>query len=87
MGAMLRLAAMGFVVLSVVYVCLWFYSRAVRRGKLRDDYEPDLDGDFDTYMDKGMEAYHNSLRPKLLLGVYVVPISAVAAIIYFTNFH
>ena len=35
MFALARLMVVGFVVLTVIYVCLSLYSRAVRKGKLR----------------------------------------------------
>jgi len=91
MIALVRLVVVGFMVMTVVYLCLSFYSRLVRRGKLRDEWnEESLAGnnpiDYDTYMDQGMEAYDGSLRKKLILGVYVVPTLVVVVIIYLTNF-
>ena len=38
MAALARLMVVGFVVLSVIYVCLSLYSRAVRKGKLRAEW-------------------------------------------------
>jgi hypothetical protein len=34
MFAVIRLTVVGFLVLSLVYLCVSFYSRRVRRGKL-----------------------------------------------------
>lgn len=83
----IRLVVMGFVALTVVYVCLSFYSRAVRRSKLRKKW---YDGkqlvDRDTFVQRGLERYDGSIRRKLILGVYVVPVVVVAVIIYLTNF-
>jgi hypothetical protein len=83
----IRLVVMGFVALTVVYVCLSFYSRAVRRSKLRKKW---YDGkqlvDRDTFVQRGLERYDGSIRRKLILGVYVVPMVVVAVIIYLTNF-
>jgi hypothetical protein len=83
----IRLVVMGFVALTVVYVCLSFYSRAVRRSKLRKKW---YDGkqlvDRDTFVQRGLERYDGSIRRKLILGVYLVPMVVVAVIIYLTNF-
>ena len=38
-------------------------------------------------MEKGLAEYDGSLRRKLILGVYIVPICLVALMIYLTNFH
>lgn len=83
----IRLVIMLFVVLTVVYVCLSFYSRAVRRSKLRKKWH---DGkqlvDRDTFVQRGLERYDGSIRRKLLLGVYVVPVAVIGTIIYLTNY-
>lgn len=87
MFAMARLVVMGFVVLTVIYVCFSFYSRSVRRSKLRKKW---YDGkqlvDRDTFVKRGLERYDGSIRRKLILGVYIVPVVLVGAIIYLTNF-
>lgn len=88
MLALGRLIVIGFIVLTVIYVCLSLYSRSVRRGKLKTWWEEEgRPGDLDSYVDKGLADYDSSLRRKLILGVYIVPICAVTLLIYFTNFH
>jgi hypothetical protein len=83
----LRLMAVGFAVLTVVYICLSLYSRAVRRAKLEAEWDRDQGpGERDGFVDQGLEEYDGSLRRKLILGVYVVPLCLVALIIYLTNF-
>jgi len=87
MLALARLLVFGFLVLSVIYVCLSFYSRAVRRGKLKKEWDEDVQtGDRDAFVKEGLEDYDESLRRKLILGVYVVPICIMSFIIYATNF-
>ena len=82
-----RLLVIAFVVLTVVYVCLSLYSRAVRKDKLRAEWEANQGpGTQDDFVRQGLEEYDGSLRRKLILGVYVVPTLIVMAIIYFTNF-
>jgi len=87
MAGFARLLLIMFVVLTIVYVALSFYSRSVRRGKLEADwYLSDQTIDKETFVRQGLEDYDRSLRRKLILGVYVLPMGAMAAIIYFTNF-
>ena len=82
-----RLVVMGFVVLTIIYICLSFYSRSVRRAKLREKWATGPRRvDRDTFVQRGLERYDNSIRRKLILGVYVVPVVAIGAIIYLTNF-
>lgn len=87
MFALARLLVIGLFVLTIVYICLSLYSRAVRRGKLESEWdEKGREGDRDTFVRDGLERYDGSLRRKLILGVYVVPICVVSFIIYATNF-
>jgi hypothetical protein len=88
MFALGRLLVIGFVVLSIIYVALSFYSRAVRKGKLQREWDEEgMEGDKDAWVQQGLEDYDGSLRRKLILGVYVVPVVVVSIIIYLTNFH
>ena len=66
MFALARLMVVGFVVLTVIYVCLSLYSRAVRKGKLRAQWhEGPQDQTLDAFLDEGLEDYDKSLRRKL----------------------
>ncbi len=86
MFALARLLFLGFIALTVIYVSLSFYSRAVRRGKLRDEWhEGPQDVDKETFVKEGLAEYDRSLRRKLILGVYVVPLVTLGVIIYLTN--
>lgn len=88
MAALARLLIVGFIVLTVIYVCLSLYSRAVRRGKLIRQWEAEgRPGDRAQFIAEGMRAYDSSLRKKLILGVYVVPVTLITVIIYLTNFY
>ena len=88
MFALARLVVIGFVVLTIIYVCLSLWSRSVRRGKLEAEWsEEGMTGDRDAFVEEGLRAYDGSLRRKLILGVYVIPVCLVSLIIYLTNFH
>ncbi|MEM6341089.1 MAG: hypothetical protein AAF729_08055 [Pseudomonadota bacterium] len=83
----LRVMFIFLIVQTVIYVCLSFYSRAVRRDKLEAQWDA---GGIDTprqqFVAEGLEAYDGSIRRKLILGVYVVPILLICLIIYLTNY-
>lgn len=86
MGA-IRLLIIVFVVLTIVYVCLSFYSRSERRKKLEERYHHEgMPGDKETFIRTGLEEYDGSIRRKLILGVYVIPLIGIAVLIYVTNF-
>ena len=82
----IRLVGIALIALTVVYVSLSFYSRSIRRSKLKKKWH---DGtqlvDRDTFVQRGLERYDGSMRRKLILGVYVVPVVAFTVIIYLTN--
>ncbi|MEH6830437.1 hypothetical protein [Sulfitobacter sp.] len=87
MAALARLMVVGFIVLSVIYVCLSLYSRAVRKGKLRAEWnEGPQEQSLDEFLDEGLAEYDKSLRRKLILSVYIIPVILVSVIIYLTNF-
>ena len=86
MIALARLIIVGFVVLTIIYLCLSWYSRSVRRGKLEEEWQRNPHGDKDAFVEQGLEEYDGSLRRKLIWGVYVVPTVLVVLIIYLNNF-
>ncbi|MDM8165040.1 hypothetical protein [Roseovarius sp.] len=88
MAALAKLVVIGFIVLTVIYLCLSLYSRSVRKGKLAEWWEEEgRPGDREAYIDAGLKEYEGSLRRKLIWGVYIVPVVVISAVIYFTNFH
>lgn len=88
MIAFAQLMVVAFVVLTVVYVVLSLYSRSVRRRKLRAQWDEEgMTGDKEAFIRQGLEDYDGSLRRKLILGVYIVPLVLVAVIIYMNNFY
>jgi Ca2+/Na+ antiporter len=88
--ALLRLIVVLFLLCSVVYLCVSWYSRSVRHEKLEKEWDEDHpDGgsktERQTFITQGMIDYNDSIRPKLLLLIYVVPAIFVGAILYITN--
>lgn len=86
--ALLKLILIGGAVLTVIYVALSLWSRRVRRGKLRRDWhDAGRPGDEEGYVAAGLKEYDGSVRRKLILGVYIIPILVIGTITYLTNFH
>ncbi|MEX5727399.1 Ca2+/Na+ antiporter [Rhodovulum iodosum] len=87
MIALFRFLVLGFVAMTVVYISLSLYSRAVRREKLEQEWDDEVgEGDRELFIREGLEEYDRSLRRKLILGVYVVPAILVGTIVYIINY-
>ena len=87
MLALARLIIVGFIVLTVIYLSLSYYSRSVRRDRLRRKWDDDIrQGDREAFIARGLKLYDRSLRRRLLWGVYVVPVVTIAIVIYLVNF-
>lgn len=82
-----RLAVVGLIVLTVVYICLSWYSKSVRREKLEIEFDAGgVEGDRDEFIAKGLKEYDSSLRKKLIWGVYIIPIILALILNYVQNF-
>jgi hypothetical protein len=86
-----RLVVVGFVILTVIFLCVSFYSRSVRRERLEKEWDenPPQGADALTrraYVDAGMEEYFGGFRRRLVLLVYIVPTIVVAVLIYVMNY-
>ncbi len=87
MLALLKLIFIGGAVLTVIYIVLSLWSRWMRRGKLdREWQDTGRPGVRDAYIETGLKEYDGSVRRKLILGVYIVPVVVVGTIVYWTNF-
>lgn len=87
---LIRLIIFGFLFLSVIYLAVAWYSRSVRREKLEKEWAEDHPDGGDkaarqTFITQGMTDYNDSIRPKLLLLIYIVPMLAVGTILYVIN--
>lgn len=87
MFGFLRFFVVGFVGLTVLYILLTIYVRSLTRERLEKEWvEEGSIGARDDYVQKGMDDYAQSIRPKLLLGVYILPMITFCVIFYMTNF-
>lgn len=81
-----RLMGMTFIALSLVFVSLWFYARAARREKLEAQWdEKQGPGRKESFVKAELSDYEGTLKRKLILGVYVIPLFLMAILIYVTN--
>ena len=88
--ALVRLIVFGFLLLSVIYLALSWYSRSLRRERLENDWAENHPDDSesparDAYIKDGMTRYESGLRKKLIWLVYIVPTVLVVAILFVTN--
>jgi hypothetical protein len=87
MIALIRLVVVGLVVMTVFYFLISIYSRSLRKEKLENRWQEEGGtGDRDTYVEEGLKRYDASIRPKLILLVYVVPTLVVGTIFYVISF-
>ncbi len=87
MLALAKLIVIGGTVLTVIYLALSIWSRRTRRGKLQAEWlVAGRPGDEEGFVDAGLKEYDGSMRRKLILGVYAVPVAVIAVIVYLTNF-
>jgi len=85
--ALIRLAVVGFVLMTVFYFLIGVYSRSLRREKLEKRWAAEgAKGDRDAYVEAGLRDYDASIRPKLIVLVYIVPTLVVAVVFYLVNF-
>jgi hypothetical protein len=77
----------GFVGLTVLYGLLTIYVRSLTKERLENEWlEMGSIGLCDDYVEQGMQDYARSMRPKLLLGVYILPMIIFCVVFYMTNF-
>ena len=83
---MLRSLILWIVVLPVVHWLVAVYSRSVRREALERDYDDGGEtGTREEFIARGMAEYEHSLRRKILVLVYILPILAVVVIAWAVN--
>ncbi|MEP2715089.1 hypothetical protein [Pseudophaeobacter sp.] len=87
MFAFLRLLLLLLVVLTLIYGAVSLYSRERRRAKLKRRWQDKgLTGDRRAFIQRGLRQYDQSLRRQLILLVYILPLGAIALVIYVVNF-
>jgi hypothetical protein len=84
---LLRLMVFGFIALSILYLLIALYARSVEKERLEKEFDAGgIDGTREAFVEAGLASYKGSLRRKLLWGVYIVPMTVIAVLIYVLNF-
>ncbi|WP_109465645.1 hypothetical protein [Albibacillus kandeliae] len=86
-----RLVIFGFIFMTGAYLLISVYSRSVRREKLEKHWAEVHPNGGDpmareTFIELGMKDYQSSLRRKLILLVYVLPVILIATIHFITTY-
>ena len=91
MFPLIRNIVIIFLLLTIVYAVLSFVSRMKERARLAADYE--LQSDLkkttiekDIFIAAGMKKYGRSYKPKLILGVYVIPGAIMSFLVYLAQY-
>ena len=72
-----------FAILSAVYAVLNVTANLRERQKLRRDFhdQSEVESKQD-FVDLGLRKYNRSLRPKMLLGIYLIPLALACGLIW-----
>jgi len=74
-------------ILSVIYVLLSSFGRARQRKRLTTEYKAHKpEADKDEFITKGMVKYDRSMRPKLFLFVFIIPIIVISTLIFLAQY-
>ncbi len=86
----LRLFIIVMVISTILYISISFYSRSKRRAKLEHQWRADLRvGDREAWLREELEKYDHSLKRRLILLVFVLPMAFLAFVsimLYVQNF-
>ncbi|MFZ0099998.1 MAG: hypothetical protein WAK98_16035 [Gemmobacter sp.] len=86
MLGILRAWLIALVILTVFYWLLRTYFRSTRREALEKRFDEEgLTGERDIWVEAQMKDYGRSLKLRLLWLVYILPLAAIAGIIYYVN--
>jgi len=91
MFVLIRNIVIIFLLLSVAYAILSFTARVKHRVQLEAEYKSQselrqITEDKETFMARGMKKYGRSYKPKLILGVYVIPGLIMGFLIYLAQY-
>lgn len=91
MFGIIRLALLGLIGLTVLYLVVRTYARSVLRERLEKEWDanpPPGKGasERQVYIDSGLQAYEHGLRRKLIWLVVILPIIGFAGIVYLVNY-
>lgn len=91
MFPLIRNIVIIFLLLTIVYAVLSFTARWRERSRLSAEYELQSElkkttMEKDVFIATGMKRYGRSYKPKLILGVYVVPGAILGLLVYLAQY-
>ena len=91
MFVLIRNIVIVFLLLSVAYAILSFTARVKQRSQLEAEYKSQSElkqvtEEKEVFVARGMKRYGRSYKPKLILGVYVIPGFVMAFLIYLAQY-
>lgn len=91
MFALVRNIVIVFLLLSAAYAILSFTARVKHRVQLESEYKTQselrqMSEDKEVFVARGMKKYGRSYKPKLILGVYVIPGLIISFLIYLAQY-
>ena len=76
-----------FAILSAVYAVLTVTANIRQRQKLRSDYHDNADIETKSdYIERGLREYNRSIKPKMLLSVYLIPFIVLVTLIWLAQY-
>ena len=80
-----------FILLSIAYAILSFTARVKQRVHLEAEYKSQselrqITEDKEVFIARGMKRYGRSYKPKLILGVYIIPGLVMGFLIYLAQY-
>lgn len=87
MFGLIRNLVIILVLLTAVYAVLSFLSRRRARDRIAGEYtQSETDMPKEDFIDTGLRKYQRSYRPKLIIGVYLIPLMVASLLIYLANY-
>lgn len=91
MFILIRNIVIIFLLLSIAYAILSFTARVKHRVQLEAEYKTQseikqITEDKDVFVARGMKKYGRSYKPKLILGVYIIPGLIMGFLVYLAQY-
>ncbi len=91
MFAIIRNFVIIFILLSIAFAILSFTARVRQRVNLESEYKTQsklrqTTEEKDVFIARGMKRYARSYKPKLILGVYIIPGVIMCVLIYLAQY-
>lgn len=76
-----------FAILSAVYALLTVTANIRQRQKLRSEYHGETEIESkEAFVERGLRQYNRSIRPKMLLGIYFIPMVIMGLLIWLAQY-